>query len=84
MIVRGDLAVECGWEKLANIQEEIIAVCKVTSLELRSHMLQMAEGQKNFTGSKHDPAKHSLVSCVMLNKGKHIVEVVSKLFINHL
>ena len=32
MIVRGDLAVECGWEKLANIQEEIIAVCKVTSV----------------------------------------------------
>ncbi|KAH0890504.1 hypothetical protein HID58_052933 [Brassica napus] len=57
-IVRGDLSVI-----LANIQEEIIAVCKVASvrdfgdsgylnclsmvfqLELRSHMLQMAEGQ---------------------------------------
>lgn len=28
MIARGDLAVECGWERLANIQEEIIAICK--------------------------------------------------------
>lgn len=29
MIARGDLAVECGWERLANIQEEILAICKV-------------------------------------------------------
>ncbi|KAK6135350.1 hypothetical protein DH2020_030910 [Rehmannia glutinosa] len=27
MIARGDLAVECGWEKLADIQEEIISIC---------------------------------------------------------
>lgn len=28
MIARGDLAVECGWEKLADIQDEIISICK--------------------------------------------------------
>ncbi|CAA3012383.1 plastidial pyruvate kinase 4, chloroplastic [Olea europaea subsp. europaea] len=28
-IARGDLAVECGWEKLADIQEEIISICNV-------------------------------------------------------
>lgn len=27
MIARGDLAVECGWEKLADIQEEIFSIC---------------------------------------------------------
>ncbi|XP_044504588.1 plastidial pyruvate kinase 4, chloroplastic-like isoform X2 [Mangifera indica] len=27
MIARGDLAVECGWERLADIQEEILSVC---------------------------------------------------------
>jgi pyruvate kinase len=27
MIARGDLAVECGWEKLADMQEEILSVC---------------------------------------------------------
>ncbi|KAJ6376072.1 hypothetical protein OIU77_000944 [Salix suchowensis] len=27
MIARGDLAVECGWEMLADIQEEIISLC---------------------------------------------------------
>ena len=33
MIVRGDLAVERGWERLDNIQE-IIAVCKVASVQV--------------------------------------------------
>lgn len=28
MIARGDLAVECGWEELADIQDEIISICK--------------------------------------------------------
>ncbi|KAL2486230.1 Plastidial pyruvate kinase 4 [Abeliophyllum distichum] len=27
MSARGDLAMECGWEKLADIQEEIISIC---------------------------------------------------------
>lgn len=27
MIARGDLAVECGWEKLADVQEEILSIC---------------------------------------------------------
>jgi pyruvate kinase len=28
MIARGDLAVECGWERLAEVQEEILWVCE--------------------------------------------------------
>lgn len=27
MIARGDLAVECGWERLADMQEEILSIC---------------------------------------------------------
>lgn len=27
MIARGDLAVECGWERLAYLQEEILSIC---------------------------------------------------------
>ena len=27
MIARGDLAIECGWEELAEIQEEILRIC---------------------------------------------------------
>lgn len=32
MIARGDLAVECGWEKLADIQEEIMSICSAAHL----------------------------------------------------
>lgn len=32
MIARGDLAVECGWEKLANIQEEILSICSAAHI----------------------------------------------------
>ena len=28
MIARGDLAVECGWERLAEAQEEILWICE--------------------------------------------------------
>jgi pyruvate kinase len=29
MIARGDLAVECGFERLAEVQEEILWICEV-------------------------------------------------------
>lgn len=32
MIARGDLAVECGWEKLADMQEEIMSICSAAHL----------------------------------------------------
>ena len=32
MIARGDLAIECGWEKLAKIQEEILRLCEAAHI----------------------------------------------------
>lgn len=32
MIARGDLAVECGWEKLADVQDEILSVCNAARI----------------------------------------------------
>ena len=32
MIDRGDLIVECGWERLADMQEEIISICSVAHI----------------------------------------------------
>ncbi|KAL4204371.1 hypothetical protein AMTRI_Chr01g131720 [Amborella trichopoda] len=32
MIARGDLAVECGWEKLADMQEEILSICNAAHI----------------------------------------------------
>lgn len=28
MIARGDLAVECGFERMAQVQEEVLWICK--------------------------------------------------------
>ena len=32
MIARGDLAVECGWERLADTQQEILSVCEAAHI----------------------------------------------------
>ncbi|KAH9308725.1 hypothetical protein KI387_036636, partial [Taxus chinensis] len=32
MIARGDLAVECGWERLAEMQEEILSICEAAHI----------------------------------------------------
>lgn len=32
MIARGDLAVECGWERLADVQEEILSICNAAHI----------------------------------------------------
>lgn len=32
MIARGDLAVECGWDRMASIQEEILSVCSAAHI----------------------------------------------------
>src|SRR5690606_16589811 len=32
MIARGDLAVECGWERLAEVQEEILWLCEAAHI----------------------------------------------------
>jgi pyruvate kinase len=32
MIARGDLAIECGYERLAEVQEEILWVCEAAHM----------------------------------------------------
>ncbi|CAH2064734.1 unnamed protein product [Thlaspi arvense] len=82
MIARGDLAVECGWERLASIQEEIVAICKVARVPVVLATQVLESLVKSGVPSRAeitDAANGKRVSCVMLNKGKHIVEAVSML-----
>ncbi|KAJ0230408.1 Plastidial pyruvate kinase 4 [Hirschfeldia incana] len=82
MIARGDLAVECGWERLANIQEEILAICKVARVPVILATQVLESLVKSGVPSRAeitDAANGRRASCVMLNKGKHIVEAVSML-----
>ncbi|XP_065868267.1 plastidial pyruvate kinase 4, chloroplastic-like isoform X2 [Euphorbia lathyris] len=83
MIARGDLAVECGWEKMADLQEEIITICEAAQVPV-IWATQVLESLVKFgimptRAEITDAATAMRASCVMLNKGKYIVRGVSSL-----
>ena len=82
MIARGDLAVECGFERLAEIQEEILWLCEAAHMPviwatqvLESLAKQGLPSRAEIT----DAAMGHRAECVMLNKGPHIVHAVRTL-----
>jgi len=82
MIARGDLAVECGWERLAEIQEEILWMCEAAQLPV-IWATQVLEGKAK-TGRPSraeitDAAMAQRADCVMLNKGPHIQAAIRML-----
>ncbi|KAM7463699.1 hypothetical protein LguiA_031820 [Lonicera macranthoides] len=82
MIARGDLAVECGWEKLADVQEEILSICSAAHVPViwATQVLEsMAKTGVPTRAEITDVANGRRASCIMLNKGRHIVEAVSTL-----
>jgi len=82
MIARGDLAVEVGFERLAEVQEEILWLCEAAHLPT-IWATQVLEGlAKSGIPSRAevtDAAMGERAECVMLNKGPHIVEAVRAL-----
>lgn len=82
MIARGDLAVECGFERLAEVQEEILWLCEASHLPV-IWATQVLEGlAKRGLASRAeitDAAVGERAECVMLNKGAFIVETVRAL-----
>ncbi|XWS37959.1 hypothetical protein CRYUN_Cryun19dG0089700 [Craigia yunnanensis] len=82
MIARGDLAVECGWERLADIQEEILSVSGAAHIPViwATQVLEsLVKSGVPTRAEITDVANGRRASCIMLNKGKHIVEAVSTL-----
>lgn len=82
MIARGDLAVECGWEMLADMQEEIISLCGAAHIPVvwATQVLESLVKSGVPTRAEITDAAHGRrLKCVMLNKGKHIVKAVSTL-----
>ena len=77
MVARGDLAVEVGFERLSEVQEEILWVCEAAHVPL-IWATQVLEGlAKRGAPSRAevtDAAASQRAECVMLNKGPHIVE----------
>jgi pyruvate kinase len=80
MIARGDLAVEIGFERLSEIQEEILWLCEAAEVPVvwATQVLEglVKEGQAS-RAEMTDAAMSQRAECVMLNKGPHLAEGVS-------
>jgi pyruvate kinase len=82
MIARGDLAVECGYERLAEVQEEILWICEAAHLPVTwaTQVLQsLAKKGQPSRAEITDAAMGERAECVMLNKGPHIMAAVAVL-----
>jgi pyruvate kinase len=82
MIARGDLAVECGYERLAEVQEEILWMCEAAHMPViwATQVLEnLAKGGVPSRAEITDAAMGERAECVMLNKGPYVVEAVRAL-----
>jgi pyruvate kinase len=82
MIARGDLAVEGGYERLAELQEEILWLAEAAHLPViwATQVLEgMAKTGKPSRAEVTDAAMGARAECVMLNKGPHIIETIRML-----
>lgn len=79
MIARGDLAVEIGFERLSEIQEEVLWLCEAAEVPV-VWATQVLEGMvKDGQASRAemtDAAMSQRAECVMLNKGPHLPDAV--------
>ncbi|WP_253946854.1 pyruvate kinase [Mycolicibacterium rhodesiae] len=79
MIARGDLAVEVGHERMAELQEEILWLCEAAHLPAIWATQVLEQLAKNGLPSRaeiSDAAMGERAECVMLNKGTHIDDAV--------
>lgn len=82
MIARGDLAVEIGWERLAEVQEEILCLCEAahTPVVWATQVLEtLAKKGLPSRSEITDAAMGHRAECVMLNKGPYVVRAVRAL-----
>ncbi len=82
MIARGDLAVECGFERLSEVQEEILWVCESAHVPViwATQVLEGLTKQGHASRAEiTDAAMAQEAEAVMLNKGDHVIEAVKML-----
>lgn len=82
MIARGDLAVECGFERLAEVQEEILWICEAAHVPViwATQVLEtLAKEGMPSRAEITDAAMGHRAECVMLNKGPHMLNAVQVL-----
>lgn len=82
MIARGDLAVEIGYERLSEVQEEILWLCEaahtpvIWATQVLESLVKLGMPSR---GEFTDAAMAERAECVMLNKGPYIAEGISVL-----
>jgi pyruvate kinase len=82
MIARGDLALEVGFERLPEIQEQILSVCEAAHVPVvwATQVLEnMVKEGIPTRAEMTDAAMSERAECVMLNKGPYILEAMDML-----
>jgi pyruvate kinase len=82
MIARGDLAVSIGFERLAEMQEEILWLCEAAHVPViwaTQVLEEMVKSGLPTRGEMTDAAMASRAECVMLNKGPNMCEAITAL-----
>jgi len=80
MIARGDLAVEIGYQRMAEMQEEMLWICEAAHVPViwATQVLEnMAKKGIPSRAEMTDAAMAERAECVMLNKGAFIGEAVA-------
>jgi len=82
MIARGDLAVEIGFERLSEIQEEILWICEAAHAPViwATQILENLNKTGLPSRSEVTDAAHGIMAeCILLNKGAHTLKVIKSL-----
>lgn len=82
MIARGDLAVEIGFERVAEMQDEILWIGEaahvpvIWATQVLEHLVKKGTHSR---GEMTDAAMAARAECVMLNKGAYLLEAITVL-----
>jgi pyruvate kinase len=79
MIARGDLAVELGFQRISEVQNEILWLCEAAHVPViwATQVLEnLAKSGIPTRAEISDAAQSVQAECVMLNKGPHINEAI--------
>jgi pyruvate kinase len=82
MIARGDLAVAIGFERLAEMQEEILWLCEAAHVPViwaTQVLEEMVKSGLPTRGEMTDAAMAGRAECVMLNKGPNVGKAITAL-----
>lgn len=82
MIARGDLAVEVGFERLSEVQDEILWFCEAGHVPViwATQVLESLHKTGIATRSEMTDAAHAtMAECIMINKGEFTLKVLQTL-----